>query len=314
MLILDQTTMLLVGSVAIVSFVGLVGLVVTSRSAPVEERVADLRDQSHSIRAQRPNSLTEQSKQELRQAWSQKEERRKKFGERLVQAGLYKRGSTGVFIATQIALCAMPVAIGILAASFHYTTSSNGILAGLCLGVLGMVGPGLWLDAMKRKRQTVIRRSLPDALDLLVVCVEAGLSLPAAMVRVTKELRTAYPMLAMELIIVHREVQLGASSGEALRRFADRFDLEELRSLSSVIRQAEKFGASITKAIQVHADTLRHRRMEQARQRAQQAAVKLLFPTVLCIFPAVFVVILGPAVYDIMEAFGNMRIPTAVGQ
>jgi tight adherence protein C len=187
-------------------------------------------------------------------------------------------------------------------------------LTGLCLGILGLVGPGLWLDAMKRGRQTVIRRSLPDTLDLLVVCVEAGMSLPAALVRVTRELCTAYPMLAMELIIVHREIQLGATSGEALRRFADRFDLGELRSLSSVIRQAERFGASITNAIQVHADTLRHQRMEQARQRAQQAAVKLLFPTILCIFPAVFVVILGPAAYDIMEAFARMKIPTTLGQ
>lgn len=305
----DQMILIITGVVAAISFIGMVGLMVTSRPATVEDRVTNLRDESQVIMAGRPKALTEQSKRELREAWSQKEERRQKFGERLVQAGLYKRGSMGIFVATQIALFTLPVAIGVIAASFGYTTILRGLFAGMFLGIVGIVGPGLWLDMMKRNRQTVIRRSLPDALDLLVVCVEAGMSLPAALVRITKELRTAYPMLAMELIIVHREVQLGASSGEALRRFGDRFDLEELRSLSSVICQAEKFGASITKAIKVHADTLRHKRMEQAKQRAQKAVVQLLFPTVLCIFPAVFVVLLGPAVYDIIEMFKELNVP-----
>jgi tight adherence protein C len=276
--------------------------------------VSNLRDESQSFLASGPKGLSSPSRNELRQAWSAKDERHKKLGERLVQAGLYKRGSTGAFIVTQLTLCALPVAIGVLAASFHYTSMKIGVSAGICLGVLGVVGPGLWLDVMKGRRQTVIRRSLPDALDLLVVCVEAGMSLPAALVRITQELQSAYPMLTMELIIVHREIQLGASSGEALRRFADRFDLKELRSLSAVIRQAEQFGASITNAIRVHADTLRHQRMEQARERAQKAAVKILFPTILCIFPAVFVVILGPAAYDILEMFERINIPTALGK
>lgn len=306
----DQLLYLLFLLVAAVSFLTVVWLVFTSKPEPLEERVTDLRNESRSMLAHQPKTLTEQKKSELRKAWSEKDQSRAKFAERLVQAGLYRRGSTGTFVATQIALCALPVAVGVLAGSFQYTSMKIGILVGICAGILGIVGPGLWLDAMKRNRQTTIRRSLPDALDLLVVCVEAGMSLPAALVRVTKELRTAYPMLAMELIIVHREVQLGASSGEALRRFGDRFDLEELRSLSSVIRQAERFGASITNAIKVHADTLRHRRIEAARERAQKAVVKLLFPTVLCIFPAVFVVILGPAVYDVMEFFAQMNVPT----
>jgi tight adherence protein C len=110
------------------------------------------------------------------------------------------------------------------------------------------------------------------------------------------------------MMIVHREIQLGHTTGEALKRFGDRFDLEEVRSLASVIRQAERFGASIVNAIRVHAETLRHLRLEQARERAQKATVKLLFPTVLCIFPAMFVVILGPAVFDIMELFETLNL------
>jgi tight adherence protein C len=115
-------------------------------------------------------------------------------------------------------------------------------------------------------------------------------------------------MLALEMMIVHREIQLGHTTGEALKRFGDRFDLEEIRSLSSVIRQADRFGASIVNAIRVHAETLRHKRLEAARERAQKATVKLLFPTVLCIFPAMFVVILGPAVFEILALFDRMNL------
>jgi tight adherence protein C len=136
--------------------------------------------------------------------------------------------------------------------------------------------------------------------------VEAGLSLPSALVRVSSELRTAHPMLAAEMTIVHREVQLGNSTGMSLRNFADRFDLEEVRSMASVILQAEKFGASIVNALRVHADALRRKRFQQAQERAQKATVKLLFPTVLFIFPAIFFVILGPAAFDIMEVLQDM--------
>ena len=309
----EQIFLVLSGSVAAVSLLGMVWLLLTTKPDLAASRMTDLRDQSRSIMGHETTTSVDQARSGLRQTWLAKEERRQKFGERLIQAGIYKRNSTAAFVISQVLLGALPLVIGIVAALLNYTSMGIGILLGLTVGVFGLIAPGFWLDSMKRRRQTTIRRSLPDALDLLVVCVEAGLSLPAALVRVTKELRSAYPMLTMELIIVHREVQLGASSGEALRRFADRFDLEELRSLSSVIRQAEKFGASIVNAIRVHAETLRHKRMEQARERAQKATVKILFPTVLCIFPAVFVVILGPAVYDVLEMFDRISIPTLTG-
>jgi tight adherence protein C len=180
-----------------------------------------------------------------------------------------------------------------------WLTLFQGILLGTLLGLIGAIAPSFWLDARKRGRQTSLRRALPDALDVVVVCVEAGLSVPAALSRVVKELRSAHPLLAAEMTIIEREIQMGRTTGEAFKRFAARFDLEELRSLASILLQAERFGASISSALRVHADGLRVKRFQLAEERAQKAAVKLLFPTIFCIFPALYVVLIGPAVFEI---------------
>jgi len=172
---------------------------------------------------------------------------------------------------------------------------------------IGMIGPSFWLDRRKKRRQTAFRRALPDALDVLVICLEGGISLTGAIRRVAGELRTAHPLLASELNIVQREVQLGLSSGQALRGFADRCDLEEIRSLASVIIQTERFGASLVKALRVHAETLRIKRLQRAEELAQMAATKVLIPTVLFILPGLFVVILAPAAIQIMAAFDGMH-------
>ncbi len=183
------------------------------------------------------------------------------------------------------------------------------VLGGGCFGIAGMIGPGFWLDRRKSKRQTSLRRALPDALDLLVICLEGGLSLPASLRRVGTELRTAHPLLARELTIVEREVQLGNSPGQSLHKMGVRTDLEEIRSMASVITQAERFGASLVKSLRVHAEALRTKRQQYAEEMAGKAAVKVLFPTLLFIFPAIFVVILGPAVFQIVEQLGNIINP-----
>jgi tight adherence protein C len=160
---------------------------------------------------------------------------------------------------------------------------------------------------MKANRQSIFRRALPDALDVLVICLEGGLSLPGSIRRVSHELRTTHPLLASELNIVQREIQLGRSAGESLHQMGLRTDLEEVRTLASVITQAERFGASLVKSLRVHADTLRQTRQQRAEEMAQKAAIKILFPTLLFIFPAIFVVILGPAAFQIMEAMSSVN-------
>jgi tight adherence protein C len=219
--------------------------------------------------------------------------------QRLIQAGFYRRNSPSFYRMVRLCMAGVPVLLGFIFGVLRWVPLLPALFAGTVTGILATVLPGFWLDARKRGRQTSIRRALPDALDIIVVCVEAGLSVAAAMSRVARELRTAHPLLAMELSIVEREIQLGASSGTAIRRFADRFDLEELRTLASVIQQAERFGSSIAQALRVSAETLRQKRFQAAEEKAQKASVKLLFPTLFFIFPTLFVVLIGPAVFDI---------------
>ncbi len=234
------------------------------------------------------------------------EEERTLLKSRLIHAGLYGRQAMPIFLGVKLLVMVAPAVVGLAAGIVGLTTVQYGVIGGGCLGILGMIGPSFWLDKMKAKRQGRFRRALPDALDVLVICLEGGLSMPGALRRISGELRSAHPELAAELNIVQREVQLGRSTGEALQQMGIRTDLEEVRSLASVITQSEKFGASLVKSLRVHADTLRLKRQQRAEQMAARAATMVLFPTLFFIFPAIFVVILGPAAFQIMETLGSM--------
>jgi tight adherence protein C len=231
------------------------------------------------------------------------ETERSRLQMRLIHAGLYGRQAILIFLGIKLLLMVSPALIGLTLGILGMVPIFFGLLVGAVLGVVGMIGPSFWLDRRKASRQTAFRRALPDALDVLVICLEGGLSLTAALRRVAAELKTAHPLLAAELQIAQREVQLGRSSGEALKQFGDRTDLDEIRSLASVIVQAERFGASLVKALRVHAATLREKRLQRAEELAQKAAIKILFPTLLFIFPGIFLVILGPGAIQIMEMF-----------
>jgi tight adherence protein C len=228
---------------------------------------------------------------------------------RLIHAGLYSRQAMLLFLGVKMLLMLAPVLLGLLVGVLGLVPVRNGVIYGAMCSIFGMIVPSFWLDQRKSARQTNFRRALPDALDVLVICLDGGLSLPAALRRVASELATAHPVLANELNIVQRQIQLGRSAGEALRQFGDRADLEEIRSLASVVIQSERFGAGLIKALRVHADTLRQKRMLHAEEMAQKAALKILFPTVLCIFPGIFVVILGPGFIHLSEAFSNLNNP-----
>ena len=234
------------------------------------------------------------------------EEERTKLQARLIHAGYYSRQAMVVFLGTKVLLMFTPVVVGMIAATLGLVTTQIGLVFGACCAILGMIGPSFWLDRMKSRRQVNFRRALPDALDILVICLEGGLSLTGALKRMAGELRTAHPVLAAELHLVDREIQLGRSSGEALRKMGERADLEEVRSLAGVIIQSERFGAGLVKSLRVHSETMRTKRMQQAEEKAQMAATMVLFPTILFILPAMFIVILGPAVIHISEIFSRM--------
>lgn len=231
-----------------------------------------------------------------------KEEQKQKLRERLMQAGFYGSASGSLFLCFRGLLIGGAAGLGFLISRFGgELTLGQGLLAGTVCGIVATLAPGFWLDRLKHKRQTQVRRSLPDALDVLVVCLQGGLSVMAALSRVARELSVAHPLLAVEIKIAERQMQMGQSAAEALRGIADRFDLEELRGMAAVVKQAERVGSSVASALEVFAETLRLKRSQQAEEMAAKAAVKMLFPTLLCIFPAIFVVILGPAAIQVYE-------------
>ena len=151
-----------------------------------------------------------------------------------------------------------------------------------------------------------MRRSVPDALDLMVVCVEAGISLDAAILRVAREVRLAHPDLAHELAVVNRKTNAGIPRENALRGLWQRTGVEEIRTLVSSMIQSEKWGTSIATVLRVAAETLRRKRRQTAEKKAKQAPLKMTMPLVLFILPALFIVIMGPALVQVIQEFGKI--------
>jgi tight adherence protein C len=176
----------------------------------------------------------------------------------------------------------------------------------MTLGV-GFLAPDFWLGKKIAKRQKRINRGLPDVLDLLVICMEAGLSLDQATTRTAQELSKSLPELCDELTVVVLEQRAGRARSDAWKNMADRTGVESLRNLVSMLVQTEQFGTSIAKMLRVHSDTLRTQRVQMVEELASKTTVKLVFPLVLFIFPALFLVTLGPAAIVMVEAFSALN-------
>jgi len=172
--------------------------------------------------------------------------------------------------------------------------------------IIGFFLPRYILRKMISGRQLRIRWGLADALDLMVISVEAGLGLNAAMLRVASELKDVHPDVSDEFELANLEIRVGRDRDEALHNLAERTGVDDLRSLVAMLIQADKFGTSITRAIRVFSDSLRTKRRQRAEQAAQKAAVKLLIPLALFLFPTLFIAILGPAAINLMDTLGKM--------
>ncbi len=169
------------------------------------------------------------------------------------------------------------------------------------LGLLGFYLPEIWLKIKTDKRKIVIFKGLPDALDLLIVCVEAGMGLDAALQRVGDEMKMSYPDLSHEFSFLNLEMRAGMQRQDALRNLANRTGIEEMNSLITLLIQTDKFGTSVAKALQVFSDSFRTKRFQKAEEIAAKLPVMILIPLILCIFPALFVVIIGPAAITIYQ-------------
>ena len=210
--------------------------------------------------------------------------------ERLIASGY--RGSEALAVFTGIRLGCAVLAFAVLAMPLF---GRPNIMLALAAAALGYLLPSMVLARMAQRRQHRIRLSLPDALDLLVVSVEAGLGLDQAIQRVADELAFAHPELCEELRLVNLELRAGKGRSEALRNLADRTGVEDLSGLVTMLIQTDKFGTSIAQSLRVFSETLRTKRRQRAEEAAAKTGVKMVFPLVFCIFPAIWVVTIGPA-------------------
>jgi len=174
-------------------------------------------------------------------------------------------------------------------------------LLGVAGAAAGLAAPSAFLRSRARKRQEAITDALPDALDLLTVCVEAGLGINSAFLRISEEFRLSSPTLSEEFDVVNREMVAGKPRMEALRALADRTGVEDVKSLVAMLIQTERLGTSLAQSLRVHSDSLRVRRRQRAEEAAAKTTIKLVFPLVFLLFPALFIVILGPGVLQILH-------------
>ncbi|HVP11287.1 MAG TPA: type II secretion system F family protein [Phycisphaerae bacterium] len=222
---------------------------------------------------------------------------------KLAGAGFRKESAAALFLAAKTAgalVCGAIAAILAVNSDKEWAMLLGQTVFGLGLGFML---PNLWLNISVGRRSDAIRAGLPDSLDLMVVAVESGLGLDAAMQRVGEEMRNVHRELSEEFQIATVETQMGVPRVEALTKMALRTNVAEMRALVAVIAQAEKLGTSIAKALRNQAESLRTKRRQKAEERAQKTAVKLLLPLILFIFPTIFVVLVGPAAIQLYKMF-----------
>jgi tight adherence protein C len=219
---------------------------------------------------------------------------------RLTEAGFHRPSAVNVFTATQLVSTIVLAALPLLVMG-----RSRGFMIAVFGGVLGYMAPGLLLDRRVSQRRLRIENGLPDALDLLIVSIEAGLALDQAILKTGEELALAHPELAEELRLINIECRAGKPRIEAFKNFAARTKVDDVRSLVAMLVQTDRFGTSVAKALRTHAEVSRTKRRQRAEERAAKIGVKLVFPLVFCLFPAFYVVTLGPAIIKFIQAFGS---------
>lgn len=227
---------------------------------------------------------------------------------RLTMAGFRNPGHLGGYLLAQLALIAVGAGLPLIMLGLR-----GGMIAALVGAVLGFMTPSLVVDRRIAKRKKLIQNGLPDALDLLIVTIESGLALDQAIVKTSEELVMAHPDLAEELRLVNVECRAGKPRIEAFKNFAARTKVDDVRSLVAMLVQTDRFGTSVAQALRTHAEVSRTKRRQRAEEKAAKIGVKLVFPLVFCLFPAFYVVTLGPAIIKFLHAFGSGGFATGVG-
>jgi tight adherence protein C len=220
-----------------------------------------------------------------------------KLRRRLASAGYNSLGASVAYAASETL---MPFVVGgITLLTFGFSRWYFALLG----AAVGFVLPSLWLGRKTAQRQKQIRNGLPDALDLMIVCIEAGSGIDQAIMKTSDELDITYPALADELRLVTTEMRAGKPRIDAFKNLASRTKVDEVRSLVSMLIQTDRFGTSVAQALRTHAQVSRTTRRQAAEEKAAKIGVKLVFPLVFCLFPALYVAILGPAVVEYFKLF-----------
>lgn len=309
-------TILFVVMVALAVFlVGLaLTLLITSFNASERKRLRALSDdQIASNYSLDLDSLIEKDRMDRyldpmsRYLTPQKSKERLAMQERLRHAGFNRKSALNRFYAIKTLLAiGLPGLVLLLVRFSPSITTAMASYYALMAGAVGVFGPNYVLESIMKKRQQVLRNSFPDMLDLLVVCIESGMGLDAALNRVADSIDMAHPELGEELTLVCSEIRMGVSRVIALRQMVNRTGLIEIKGLVAVMDQSARFGTSLADALRVYSEEFRDKRMQAAEENAAKIGTKLLFPMLVCIWPSFFVVAVGPAALKLIDAFSKM--------
>jgi len=291
--------------VAVALLTGTVAYAATAFKSPTRRRLGELVPASDSAVTAAVGPLTTGLDPRLAR-WSRllpKSAKAMSALERRLASGGFR--SPWAIVVYRLSLLVVPAVLVLLALAWFGYYERNGWMAAAAAAIGGYLAPGFYLDLRISERRKRIRQGLPDVLDLLIVCLEAGSSLDQAVVKASEELAITYPALAEELRIVTTETRAGKPRLEAFRNLAQRTKVEEVRALVGMLTQTDRFGTSVAQALRTMADDMRTRRRQAAEEMAAKVGVKLVFPLVFFMFPALYVVILGPAAIAFMKAFSG---------
>jgi tight adherence protein C len=232
---------------------------------------------------------------------------RSKASQKLVHAGLRSPNAlTGFYAIKTILIILLPGSVLFIATLFPHFSIRQVVFALLLTAFLAVTLPDAVLENLARRRIRKLRNGFPDALDLLVVCTEAGLGLSQAIERVSREIGESYPELSQELQLVNAQIRAGIQREEALRDLAQRTGLEDIRGLVGLLTQSIRLGTGVAETLRIYSEEFRDKRMQHAEELAAKIGTKMIFPLVFCLFPGFFVVILGPAILRILATFGRL--------
>jgi tight adherence protein C len=283
------------------------------RSSALSRGLAELEEAGRGagdlLQRRRRLARTEQLK-ELLEGWGERVEKSRSdtpaVRAQLIQAGYMGPSAVAIYWGARLFLMGALGTAGVLLLPFVTDSVLAPMLGALWLAAFGYVAPAFYVGARVRRRQKEIIKALPDTLDMMVVCVEAGLALNQAILRVSQEIGHVSALMAEQLSLVNIEIRAGTAREEALKNLGERTGVADIRSFVTMLIQTDRFGTSIAQALRTHADVMRTKRRQRAEEAAAKTTIKLVFPLVFFVFPAMFVVILAPALIQIIRTLKGL--------